>query len=133
MNYLSIIENAFLDYSDWVSRKSRLEIHMLASEDDLRGIFFNKLVARLREKGIDIGRVRKSLYTTDFVCVFTSPGFIERVSIVSDTSYHYSYHTPERRELLRLLREALMQIDMTKLSNRFNWELTKIVNSLKAL
>lgn len=132
MDYLSIIENAFLDYSDWVSRKSKIQIHMLAGEADLRGIFFNKLVTRLREKGVDIGRVRRSLYPTDFICHFSSPGFMESITLNPD-AYSYTHHGPERKAILVGLKEALDQIDMTRLSNRFTWELTKIVNSLKNL
>lgn len=132
MDYLSIIESAFLDYSDWVSRKSKIQINMLGREADLRGIFFNKLVTRLREKGIDIGRVRRSLYPTDFICHFTSPGFMESITLNPD-AYSYAHHGPERKAILIDLKHALDEIDMTKLSNRFNWELTKIVNSLKSL
>lgn len=132
MDYLSIIEKAFLDYSDWVSRKSKIQIHMLAGEADLRGIFFNKLVTRLREVGVDIGRVRRSLYPTDFICHFSSPGFMESLTLNPD-AYSYTHHGPERKAILMGLGEALNQVDMTKLSNRFNWELTKIVNSLKSL
>lgn len=133
MDYLSVIEKTFLDYSDWVSRKSKVELNMLAGEDDLRGIFYNKLVSRLREAGTDIGKFRKNLYPTDLACSFISPGFIERIGINVSIAYNYAYHGHERKELLYGLGEAFSKIDMSRLSNRFTWELTKIVNSLKEL
>ena len=133
MDYLSIVEKAFLDYQDWVSRKSKLERHMLAGEEDLRGIFYNKLITRLREAGVHIGNVRRTLYPTDFSCLFSTPGFLESVTINISTAYSYTYHPQDRKEILYKLGEALSKIDMTRLSNRFDWELTKIVNSLKNL
>lgn len=137
MDYLSIIEKAFLDYSDWVSRKSKDQTSMLGEKDDLRGIFYNKLVSRLREAGVEIGRFRRNLHPTDFECTFVAPGFIEKVVMVTDfKDYHYTIydgHPPERREILRNITLALREIDMTKLSNSFTWELTKIINSLKKL
>lgn len=131
VNYLLAVEQSLMDYADWVSGKR--DFTKFYKEDELRGILYNKLVTRLRQAGVDIGRFRKSLYPTDLICHFSTPGCIESVTLDSGKVYSYNYHSPERLTMLNNLGEAMKQIDMSQLSNRFNWELTKIVNSLKNL
>lgn len=131
VDYLLALEKALMDYADWVS--GRRDFTKFYKEDELRGIFYNKLVTRLRQGGMDIGRFRKVLYPSDLICYFSTPGCIERVSLDASKTYSYAYHSPERKATLVELGEAMERIDMTEISNRFNWELTKIVNSLKAL
>lgn len=131
MDYLLAVEKALMDYADWVSGKR--DFAKFYKEGELRGIFYNKLVTRLREAGVNIGRFRKILYPADLICQFSTPGSLEGVTLDFNKIYSYAYHFPERKTILLDLGEAMKQIDMTKLSNRFNWELTKIVNSLKNL
>lgn len=128
INFTEAFKGALVDYHDWLSTKRKDE-HQIASFSELRGIFYNKLISKIKEIGENAYDIRKSLFPSDFSIEFEHPGAISKVTLHIDPSY--AYHNPQRKELLSLIKQTLDSMESTVYYDAFEWKLEKIIKTLK--
>lgn len=126
MNHTSILQSALIDYTDWLL-KQKAEI--LGSNSELRGIFYNKLIARLREL-YSVYDLRSAIKPEDIFITFRLPGFIIGLAFNAEA---YTAYQSERAKILYGLNDALKRIDVLDYHSPLSYELTKIISELKKL
>lgn len=124
VNYTSLLEGALIDYADWVSRGTSVP---LGGQNELRGIFFNKLITRLNEVH-SIYELRHSIFPVDILVTFKPEGHIASLRFLSGPSIGAK---PCRLPILNGLNESLGEIDVQGYNTPLACRLTKIIHELK--
>jgi len=123
IDHTTILSGALIDYSDWVVRQVNAPI----APSELRGIFYNKLITRLRD-GYDSTDLRVAIKPDHIIMSFTPKGFIASLSFVKERQ---AYTPTFRNQILDGLEGALLEIDVMEFQDKFSYELSKVILELK--
>ena len=124
INYTSILSGALMDYTEWASK----QINVPVIPNELRGIFYNKLMARLKEVH-NVADLRRVICVEDIQVVFNMMnGYI---TFLSFATTGYSTLAGTKSVVLGELNKALLNIDVADYHDRFTYELSKVVLDLK--
>lgn len=124
IDHTSILSGALIDYNDWRSRQTN---EMVGSPSDLRGIFYNKLVTRLKE-GYTTIDLRSAIKPEHLIMSFSARGYIASLSFTKERE---AYSPTFRNEILNGLKEALFEVDVTDFQDKVSYELSKVILELK--
>lgn len=124
IDHTTILSGALIDYNDWVIRQNT---KVVGAPADLKGIFYNKLVTRLKEV-YDTADIRLAIKPDHLTIFFTPQGYISTLSFVKD---RYAYTPTLRETILNGLEQALLEIDVTDYQNKLSYELSKVISELK--
>lgn len=124
IDHTAILSGALIDYNDWVVRQNS---KTPGAPSDLRGIFYNKLVTRLRDGYTDID-LRAAIKPDHLIISFSPHGYIESLFF---TKERQAYNSTYRNEILNGLEEALLEIDVSDYQDKVSYELSKVILDLK--
>lgn len=123
-DHTSILSGALVDYTEWLLRQKE---SMIGSPAELRGIFYNKLMARLRE-AYSFPDLRKAVVPEDMFIVFRPPGYIVSIAFEASPS---SYRPSMSKVILEALHQALLNMNVEDYHDRFSYELSKVILEAK--
>lgn len=122
-DYTSVIEGALIDYTEWLLKQKG---DIVGSPAELKGIFYNKLIARLRDLH-PTGPLREALSVYHITMWIKPPGYITSLKFEA-----IGYHSAELRgQIVNGLNQALSLIDVSSYYDRFSYELGKVILDLK--
>jgi len=123
IDHTAILSGALFDYNDWVVKQTNVSV----VPAELRGIFYNKLITRLKD-GYDSIDLRAAIKPDHLVISFTSRGYIASLSFVNE---RHAYTASLRNQILDGLEKALVEIDVTSFQDKFSYELSKVILEAK--
>jgi len=128
---LRALQEAVIDYNTWAKEQNRLHN---SNSNELRGIFYNKLVARLRlvdgfsEMNKDpYGRL---LEPDDFAPTFTISGIMKGLQVVMWA--RHQFRTGTKHKFLISLKDLAQLIVYEELPDNSYYEIASIVEKIKA-
>lgn len=126
IDHTTILNGALVDYNDWVIKQNA---QVVGAPAELRGIFYNKLIARLKEDYVSADlSLRSAIHPEHFIISFIPQGYITSLSVVKD---RHAYGNPIRDKILDGLEEALLTIDVTDYQDKVSYGLSKVILDLK--
>jgi len=124
IDHTTILSGALIDYNDWVIRQNS---KTPGAPSDLRGIFYNKLITRLKE-GYTTINIREALKPEHLILTFSPGGYIRSMSVVKERQ---AYSPTSRNDILDGLHGALLEIDVSDYQDKVSYELSKVILDLK--
>ena len=132
--YLTVgeaLQEAIKDYNAWAIKSAKGYHHERAYRD-LKGIFYNKLITRMRETEGFSTHYRhsygKTIESSDFVCYFSDSCILTNLSI--DT--YNPYIGEARQKLMKELAWQVYNITFDALPGPIEYRIAAIVNEIKA-
>lgn len=124
IDYTTILSGALIDYNDWIIRQNGV---MAGAPNELRGIFYNKLITRLKEVHDSVD-LRSAIKPEHMSISIISPGYINRLSFAKERQ---AFTPTLRNQILDGLDRALLEIDVTDYQDKVSYELSKVILDLK--